>query len=259
MGDHGSRYGKVRMEIQGKLEERLPLFSMILPPWFSEKYPKVYENLRINTNRLTSWYDLHATFRHMLYFPDLPSNLKHGQSLLEVVPTSRTCAQANVAEHWCPCQKWSAVETTDSHVQNAALAAVEFINSENNKHDLSKKFCEILTLKTIHYALTEIPNDKVLNFHQTNDLIPEFKNSAKPNHVDFCRYQIQFETIPNNGIYEATISYHLGWFIVNKSISRVNKYAEQPKCIAKELPHLRKFCFCNMEANTTISTSNYSG
>ena len=250
MGDHGSRFGKMRMEIQGKLEERLPLFSMIFPPWFSKQYPKLYENLRINTDRLTSWYDLHATFRHMLYYPDLPSNMKHGQSLLQEVPTSRTCAQANVAEHWCPCQRWSAVVTTDSHVQNAASAVVEFINSLNSDHALSKKSCEILSLEKVNYAFTEQPNEKLLNFHQTNDQIPEFKSSAKPTQRDFCRYQLQFQTSPNNAIYEATVKYHLGWFIVNKSVSRLNMYGDEPRCIAKELPHLRKFCFCNSTDST---------
>ena len=255
MGDHGSRFGKMRMEIQGKLEERLPLFSMILPPWFSERYPKLYANLRINTNRLTSWYDLHATFRHILHYPDLPSKVKHGQSLLKEVPASRTCAQANVAEHWCPCQKWSAVDPSDSHVQNAALAVVEFINSLNSEHDLGKKSCETLSLKTVSSAFTEQPNDKVLNFHQTNDQIPEFRSSAKPQQKNFCRYQVQFETNPNNGVYEATVKYHLGWFIVSKSVSRLNMYGEEPKCVAKQLPHLRKFCFCTtMKLNSTDST-----
>ena len=245
MGDHGSRFGPMRMVLQGKLEERLPLFAMIFPPWIYERYPKIYKNLQINTDRLTSWYDLHATFRHILYYPDVPSNIKHGQSLLEEVPTSRTCAQANVDEHWCPCQRWSAVEITDSHVQNAALAVVDYINNLNNEHDLSKKNCEFLTLSTVNYALMEEPNEKVLNYHDADDQVPVFKLSARPKRVDFCRYQLQFETSPNKGVYEATVKYHMGWFIVSKGVSRANQYGDQPKCVAKQLPHLRKFCFCN--------------
>ena len=238
----------MRMELQGKLEERLPLFSMIFPAWFHERYPRLSKSLRTNTDRLTSWYDLHATFRHMLYYPDIPSNIKHGQSLLQEVPTSRTCAQANVAEHWCPCQKWTAVEITDSHVQNAAMAAVDFMNSLNNEHDLSKKNCEILTLDTVSYALIQEPNEKVLSYHDNNDQVPVFKQSARPKRLDFCRYQLQFKTKPNNGVYEATVKYHLGWFIVSKSVSRVNQYGNEPQCIASELPHLRKFCFCNNDS-----------
>ena len=32
MGDHGLRYGAVRRLAQGKLEERLPLYYMVVPP-----------------------------------------------------------------------------------------------------------------------------------------------------------------------------------------------------------------------------------
>ena len=34
MGDHGIRFGAVRRLVQGKLEERLPLYSMVVPPGF---------------------------------------------------------------------------------------------------------------------------------------------------------------------------------------------------------------------------------
>lgn len=252
MGDHGSRFGKMRMEMQGKLEERLPLFSMVFPPWFSQKYPKLYENVRMNTDRLTSWFDLHATFKHMLYYPDLPSNITHGQSLLQEVPASRTCAQAGVAEYWCPCQQWSEVDTMDTHIQNASLAVVELVNALNSEYDLSRKQCEILYLKTVRQAFIETPNEKVLNFYGTNDQVPEFRDSAKPPQKDYCRYQLQIETSPNNGVYEAIVKFHRGWLIVGKSISRVDEYGEQPQCIEKELPHLRKFCFCNSDVNSKV-------
>lgn len=244
MGDHGARFGKLRSHIQGKLEERLPLFAMVLPPWFSSGYPKLSENLRTNTDRLTSWYDVYATYRHMLSYPEVPSGLKHGQSLLQEVPVTRTCKQANVDQHWCPCQKWSAVDLTNSHVQNAALAAVEYMNSLNQEHSKSVKYCEILSLKVVNYAMVERPNDKVLSFHQTKDLIPEFNARARPTHARFCRYQLQLQTSPNNGVYETTVRYHMKWFIVSKSMSRVDQYGDQPECIARDLPHLRKFCLC---------------
>lgn len=244
MGDHGTRFGKVRTLVQGKLEERLPLFSISVPSWFSTRYPKLVANLRTNIDRLTSWYDVYATFRHLLSYPEVPSDLKHGKSLFGEIPASRTCADANVAQHWCPCLELSAVSVNHSHVQNAAKAAVEFINSQNQAHAASAKQCHILSLKSINYALMERPNEKVLSFHQTNDLIPAFNAKSRPAHHDFCRYQIQFVTAPNGGIYEATVRYHKTWFIVSNSVSRVNVYGKQPECIAKDLPHLRKFCLC---------------
>ena len=244
MGDHGPRYGKARALIQGKLEERLPLFSMSFPAWVMKKHPEISNNLKININRLTSWYDVYATFRHMISYPNVPANLKHGQSLFKEVPTSRTCAQAGVEKHWCPCIEWVKVDLEHSHVKNSALAAVEFMNNANKQHENSAKNCKKLSLKGVNYAVLERPNDKLMSFEQTNDLLPLFSNKSRPAHQDFCRYQIQFTTSPNNGIYEATVRYYKQWFIVSKAISRLNKYGNEPDCIEKELPHLRKFCFC---------------
>ena len=244
MGDHGARYDEARALFQGKLEERLPLFSMTFPTWFLQKYPEISKNMKINTNRLTSWYDVYATFRHMISYPEVPKNLKHGQSLFTEIPPSRNCSQANVADHWCPCLQWESISVEHSHVKNSALAAVEFMNDANLEHELSAKNCLKLSLKSINYALLERPNDKLLSFKRTNDLQPEFNSKAIPTEKDFCRYQIQFTTSPNNGKYEATVRYYKEWFIVSKDISRVNKYGSQPECIAKDLPHLRKFCMC---------------
>ena len=244
MGDHGARYGKARSLLQGKLEERLPLLSMTFPPWFLKKYPDIAKNLRINTDRLTSWYDVYATFRHIVSYPEVPRNLKHGQSLLTEIPSSRSCFQANVPDHWCPCLQWENIGVEHSHVKNSALAAVEFMNNAIFELQLSARNCLKLSLKNISYALLERPNDKLLSFQKTNDLLPEFNNKGRPSVKDFCPYQMQFTTSPNNGTYEATVRYYKEWFIVSKGISRVNKYGSQPECIAKDLPHLRKFCMC---------------
>jgi hypothetical protein len=244
MGDHGSRYGKARAVLQGKLEERLPLFSMRFPTWFGDKFPTIMKNLKINTNRLTSWYDVYATFRHMLSYPSLPSDIKHCQSLLTEIPISRTCEEANVAEHWCPCLRWEPVDHSYTHAQKAALAAVEYMNGANLEHQESAEMCRNLSLKSVNYALLERPNDKLLSFAGTNDLRPVFNQRLNPAHQHICRYQVQFTTSPNNGTYEATVRYHKSWFIVSKGISRINKYGNQPECIARQLPHLRKFCMC---------------
>ena len=139
MGDHGARYGEARAMLDGKLEERLPLFSMAFPPWFLEKFPEISKNIKTNTNHLTSWYDVYATFRHILSYPEIPANLTHEQSLFTEIPSSRSCSQANVEDHWYPCIQWESVDVIDSHVKNSALAAVEFINNANLEHELSAR------------------------------------------------------------------------------------------------------------------------
>ena len=238
MGDHGLRYGKVREKVQGKLEERLPLYSMVVPPWFPSRYPDVFKIMQTNTARLTSWFDVHATFRHILNFPTPPADMSRGISLFTEVPATRTCKDAGIANHWCPCLQWSTVNVKHSQIQNAALAAVEFMNYLLSSERESSMHCANLTLKNVNFAQLERPNAEVEKTHLRKG--SHFKQSKEY----FCRYQLQFVTLPNEGVFEATVKYHKNRFIVNTSISRINKYGDQPKCVAAKLPHVRKFCLC---------------
>jgi hypothetical protein len=45
----------------GRVEERMPLLSIIIPEHIKRKYPHIEENLQTNEKRLTSPYDLHET------------------------------------------------------------------------------------------------------------------------------------------------------------------------------------------------------
>lgn len=238
MGDHGIRYGSVRQQVQGKLEERLPLYSMAVPSWFPSRYPDVYRIMKTNTARLTSWFDVHATFRHILNFPTPPANMSRGISLFTEVPATRTCKDAGIANHWCPCLEWATVDAKHSQVQNAALASVEFMNHLLSTEEESSVSCAKLSLKTVNFAQLERPNAEVVKTHLRRG--GRFKQSREY----FCRYQLQFVTSPNDGVFEATVKYHKNRFIVNTSISRINKYGDQPKCVAAKLPHVRKFCLC---------------
>ena len=68
MSDHGARYSHVRATVQGKLEERLPYFSFRFPPWFEQVHPDVVNNVKTNTHRLTTSFDIHETFMEILNF-----------------------------------------------------------------------------------------------------------------------------------------------------------------------------------------------
>ena len=238
MGDHGLRFGPVRTQVQGKLEERLPLLSILTPPWFQSKYPKIMENLKANRERLTSWFDLYATFRHVLSYPHSPEGLTRGLSLFSKVPKTRTCKDAGTTEHFCPCLQWVTVGVDHPHVQKAGLVAVEYMNNLLSRDNISLHNCAALSLKGINFAQLERPNLAVIKTHLKKGAA--FKQSEEY----FCRYQLQFVTSPNEGLFEATVKYHKRRFVVSTSISRINKYGDQPACIASKLPHVRKYCLC---------------
>lgn len=66
ISDHGLRWGNFRSTYAGMLEERMPFLMAVFPPWFKEEYPDVWRNLKTNTKRLTSTFDLHATLFDVL-------------------------------------------------------------------------------------------------------------------------------------------------------------------------------------------------
>ena len=163
-GDHGTRYGDIRSTVIGKLEERLPFFSITLPPWFKEKHPSFVKNLKINTERLTTPYDVHAMLKHLLFYPKRP-NVDRGRSLFEEIDLSRTCETAKIPEHFCPCLEWKPVDINHKHITQSAQAAVRHINKLIEDKRLSHK-CEKLQLKVINSAVKVEPNKAVQSFSQ---------------------------------------------------------------------------------------------
>lgn len=62
LADHGNRIDDFRQTHLGKLEDFMPMVSMVVPPWLAKKRPDLMDNLTLNSKRLTSSYDLYSTF-----------------------------------------------------------------------------------------------------------------------------------------------------------------------------------------------------
>ena len=117
-------------------------------------------------------------------------------------------------------------------MQRIALATVDHINKELSKFTFLQTSCHRLSLDSIQDAI----------FLQEGDRSVSFGERTR----DHARYQVIFTTKPNNGQYEATVSVSGAQKLVKvkQEVSRINLYNDQPKCIAKEYPHAKKFCFC---------------
>lgn len=46
LSDHGHRFDAIRESVIGRLEERLPFFSITIPPAIRHRYPEIMDNLR---------------------------------------------------------------------------------------------------------------------------------------------------------------------------------------------------------------------
>ena len=252
-GDHGIRFSGLRKTIQGKLEERLPFISITLPKWFKEKYPDLYSNLVHNSKLLTTPFDVYATFRHILSYPSYPaSEITTGQSLFRKIDGGdRTCENAGVEEHWCPCLNLEEVSTDEPLIKYLAQFAVKYMNNLMFQNSQLKKLCQKLVLNEINSAFRDMPSEKMQFFSESQrdeecdscGLL--FGEKSTNTLLGDTLYQLQFTTLPNEGVYEASFRTKKGVPEISGDVSRIDAYKDQPYCIADKFPRLRKYCYCS--------------
>ncbi|XP_060078647.1 uncharacterized protein LOC132558133 [Ylistrum balloti] len=257
MSDHGARYSRVRHTIQGKLEERLPMFALRFPPKYQSFYPRLMENLRRNSKKLTTPFDIHETLKDVLDLSRASkstSPYSRGISLLQQIPGNRTCSMAHIDVHWCTCLLQ---ENRDVKSEKVQMAANEILSYINQLTEPVRSECVKLQVKEIILAYLMIPNEKVITYLRSKDEDNRVANFSQEAKVDIVHYQITMVTVPNNGMYEATILMNVtdGTVKVNpEMISRLDLYGNQPACIQRRYPDLRKYCYCEqllMHRNTT--------
>ncbi|GFS15093.1 hypothetical protein ElyMa_006763000 [Elysia marginata] len=246
MGDHGARYpAYIRASWQGKMEERLPYFGFAFPTWFEKKYPQAIANLRINTERLTTPFDLYETFKDFLHFQGAGQGdvNKRGISLFKEIPLERSCQHADVANHWCACLDWVKMSANDSGVQRAVRTVVETLNNYTSRY---RDDCALLSVQAVGMANKLQPSQQVLSFKGERledrkvDLSDKTKNSL-------TLYQLMLTTQPGGGQFEVTVSHDLTndlFSVSEKEISRINRYNDDPACILEKDKSIRAYCYC---------------
>uniref|UniRef100_T1IU56 Sulfatase N-terminal domain-containing protein n=1 Tax=Strigamia maritima TaxID=126957 RepID=T1IU56_STRMM len=242
--DHGIRFGDIRNTYVGKLEERMPFVFIQFPEWFREKYPKLWKNLRVNQNRLTTFLDLYETLKQILHFTGEatePDTNNRGLSLFSEIPPERTCKNAAILPHWCTCHEKKSVALNDSHV----VASAKLIAEELNRELMSEgKKCAYLTVHEIKDARTSGLSEEILRFqHSRNDVINRkviYGNKSS----GVWEYLVTMSVKPSGAILEGTVKYLEGLdsYKLTGDVSRINKYGNQSHCVTSE--HLKKFCFC---------------
>ncbi|PRD19775.1 UNVERIFIED_CONTAM: hypothetical protein NCL1_56404 [Trichonephila clavipes] len=244
--DHGLRFGKIRYTYVGKFEERMPFMYIHAPEWFLEKHPQIARNLKINQNRLMTLFDIHATMIHLLDLnksPDERSKYTMGLSLLDEIPANRSCADANILPHWCPCQTFENILLNSSEAVNASQAIVNDINSQLSAYG---GICEILEVGEIMDARVGQANDLVLRFVKHENVVVNrtviYGDRVKP----IADYMITLVTKPGNAVFEGTVrhdpasdNYHV------LGISRISLYGKTSWCIDSQ--KMKIFCYCKVQ------------
>jgi len=240
LSDHGMRWGPFRKTWQGKLEDKMPFLYFILPKWMETEFPIAVKNLRINSKRLTTPFDLHETLQDLLQLTNirdykltnrlgklkLATTTSHsrGRSLFLPIPASRKCEDAGIPINYCVCNPSQRISSTHIKAQTAsevALAQINDILSDQTQ-------CAKLTLKEIISAEMVIVNSN------SSTKAEEFLESV---------IVVEFRTVPGNATFEATVKNVREKFTVVGDISRTNLYGNQSWCA--NTSKLKKLCFCS--------------
>lgn len=244
MGDHGSRFSNIRTTPQGKLEERMPYFAFSFPPSLIKSHPEALANFKINTNRLTTPFDIHETFLEVLGYKNTKDNTNNrGISLFKEVHRNRSCNDAGIEAHWCACLSWTRV-----HDEELAKVVAEAVVRVLNELTVpARHLCAVLRVAQILSLSQFSPNTEVLQYRRSFDRHGDFPDMSDNMTLNYNYYQIDMITEPGQGHFEVTLKQSTvtkEFYISDKEISRTNRYDNAPFCIQHKYPNLRPYCFC---------------
>ncbi|KAL0894983.1 hypothetical protein ABMA27_013464 [Loxostege sticticalis] len=221
--DHGMRWGNIVLTEQGRLEERLPLVEILLPPKFKEVYKLAHENLKINSHRLTTPYDMYDTLADLvdptlLHDHELRRRNKNRMydnraSLFLPLSENRTCDFVGISDHWCTCHKGMMLPTGHKNRLKASRFLIDYINSLM----ITFPQCYQLSVKNIFDV----------------SVVMDPRGST---------YRVAIEAFPGGGIFDATLRMERGVFAVSGTISRLNLYRGQGDCVQDD--SLKMYCYC---------------
>lgn len=256
LGDHGNRIDPIRLTDVGRVEDRMPMVSVVMPAWTEKVYPGWRDALQKNSKRLMSSYDIHGTFLDILSTLKKPGSedvqsifkfeklketgldtrwAKHFSaksvelSFFHPVPVTRDCADAGVPEWFCVCQTdQEKLSLDDERGVKAANAVVDHFNT-NILHGLTQ--CATQELSAV---------DSAVLTHHSQQLADEY------------RVQVMFRTQPGDGVFEASVNvYKVDGVEVREVVGellRINRYGSQADCLPADLRAnstiLRGVCYC---------------
>ncbi|CAH4014319.1 unnamed protein product [Pieris brassicae] len=233
LSDHGIRWGDIRFTKQGRLEERLPFIHILLPPSFRENYREAYKNMYLNSHRLTTPFDIHATLIDLVNLESINDNniqLRSSTqytnarsiSLFLSIPDNRTCKAAGIEDHWCTCNKGIKLSTHCAEGRQAADYLVTYLNRLVSKN-----------LKCIKLFLKEIM--------EVTEMIVGSPNEKE---VGWREFLIVVRVSPSDAVFEATLRQNNNNWSLTGTVSRLNLYGEQSIC--EHNYQLKLYCYCQL-------------
>lgn len=221
ISDHGFRFGSFRKTELGRYEDMLPYGFILMPDAYYEQYPEALTNLKANSRRLVTVYDLHVTMLELAdaWDEDRVVRTPNGFSLFSnIVPEERNCADAGIDFQFCSCFEPQPLNSSGGLASQVA----EFVI--NNLNEIVRN--NSATAKCHEWKLSSI--DSFAQLSEGNHWTNYFKISMK--------------TEPW-ALFEATVEYHSenNWTLLS-DIDRTDWFSSHAKCVKST--DYERYCYC---------------
>jgi hypothetical protein len=244
MSDHGIMRNAIKNTLTGRTENRMPLFAIVIPSFMRSKFPHIHRNLQINTQRLTSPFDVHETLVDVLEGNFVRSReslnnhkkLPRGISLFQEIPDGRSCNDAEIRGDYCVCGSYEQLNKTAEVSERLAQFLVSYINHYLSKHGGKCSTLHLLNIIDTFLMKSNLRRQKDQESFSLRNVIfqPEPEEDT---------YLCVFETVPGHAVFEATVrSTSKGSYNVIGRVNRMNKYGNQSYCIQDKFS--KPLCYC---------------
>ena len=259
VSDHGLRLGDFTATHIGRLERNFPFLSLVVPVKLKTKYPWIMRNLLLNSDRVTTAFDVHHTIIDIAKgrFKDMspPVGKAHiARNIFSLTPMSRTCEDAGIPPNFCICGQDDNILPNN---QTLVIALAKFaVNQLNTALANVSNICRTLKLLNVTEAKVKFTCSESLSRNRKWNLgfLNTFLEFSFGYDADDCvqggRYELLFHTIPGRGLFEVMVEYSdkdkasdMTQMSLVGDIARIDRYGNQSHCIQKNAL-LRQYCYC---------------
>ncbi|XP_069104200.1 uncharacterized protein [Argopecten irradians] len=242
--DHGSRLDEIRNTYVGRIEDRMPFMSIVLPDVLKKKYPQLVENLKTNERKLTTVFNIHEALRDILHkrYSDLSGvsedKPSRSTSIFKPLPETLSCADASIPEHYCACYTSKPINKSAPVVTAIARYLLQHINTMILP---VRDKCAELSLDAVLEARA-VQNSLERNVEsETRFTLLNWVLSPEEQYEQ--KYLVVIRTSPGNATFESTVKQtDKGVFKILDEISRTNRHGAQSKCLSER--QYKNYCYC---------------
>ncbi|CAH2067167.1 unnamed protein product, partial [Iphiclides podalirius] len=181
--------------------------------------------------RLTTPFDLYATLSDLVNLDKIKNDripqrtssfYSHDRSisLFLPIPSNRTCQKAGIDDHWCTCHTGKKISTASIEAAEAAAFLVRRLNLIVRPHVQCERL-RLADLLEVTEMLVGMPGE---------------------DEVGWREFMVTVRMAPGGGLFEATLRRDNGGWTLAGTISRLNLYGDQSRCVHDY--QLKLYCYC---------------